>query len=257
MLIGFSITFLFYFLYVYLLSRGARYYHEREATIYGNNEDRILDSDKRLRKTNYLFLIGGLLSIGLLTLFGYIFPDWFVIPEGITNRLNALYYMHFVQVGLVEELFKYIVFVLMFGFLTVNKRKILDTPSLNKSTDAIFKYLMAVGVGLGFGIYETLLFVINNPIDYNGLFIRLTMPTMLHMVCGSFMGLLFLEGSKDTLRTVSKWTLRLLALLLPVFVHGTYNIMVLQTESNVAIYMFIIALMVFNIPLLASNKLIK
>lgn len=259
MVIDITIIMLFHFLYLYLFTKGIRYYHEKEVDFLmpHRNYDRITPYDERLKSGNILFIGTGILCLLLVYGLYFLFPSWFSVVENINSGELSLYYEYFIQVGLLEELIKYIVFILTFMLFITHKGRIFTTPSINYSVDAVFKYFAAIGVALSFATVENISYLISDMTDLESLFVRGTLPTIAHIICGSFMGLFFISGGNEQYSRSKRWGYHILALLVPVLIHGFYNILIYRIESNIEVYMFLLILLIGNIPLLKKNKIIK
>lgn len=138
---------------------------------------------------------------------------------------NAALYFSFVVAGFTEESLKLLAFMLI----------IWRRDYFNEKFDGI---VYAVFVAMGFAVVENLMYIFA---DTGGVQVGLTRAITAvpaHAIFATTMGL-FLGRAKFSSRSRPKHLL--MAILMPIFLHGTYNF-ILSAESNVYLLGFIVYL---------------
>jgi RsiW-degrading membrane proteinase PrsW (M82 family) len=134
-------------------------------------------------KTAFVYLVVGFMSVGLLKYFWILYPDWHLIAEftsGTNVALDPFTYFHhfyFVQVGLIEEIAKLGIFLMIDRYRRRNQ-------DYNDHPLAIMFYMAMVS--LGFAVIEN----VQYGLIYGDsvLYWRSFTATIGHMVFGLFMG---------------------------------------------------------------------
>lgn len=256
-LVGALIFMLFYFVYVNLLISGVKYNSVWDR---GMPTERIVRDFVRgkFERGRHIFLFSGLACTGLVMTVIYGFPELLQVSQEIPNKLGFLLYRFFIEIALFEELVKYIVFVLTFFLFVRNRDWVFSTPPSHQGSDHHFKYFCAVGAALGFATAENISYVFSGGIDtFTAVFTRATLPTMMHLICGSFMGLFFLSGGDSVIKGSRRVYYHVMAVLIPVLIHGVYNYLALNIEGSLPLYNFLGLLILANIPLLKHNNFLK
>ncbi len=148
-----------------------------------------------------------------------------------TDLMNL--YDAMVVAGFTEELFKF-GFVLLFAF----RRKEFD-----EYLDGI---IYCVFVSLGFATIENIFYVIEG--SYSVAIMRAVLSVPAHMLFGVTMGY-YLSFSKFSLAQVNKTKYMLLALIVPIFIHGFYDYILMSRYQFLIILLvpFMIWMWIFNI----------
>jgi RsiW-degrading membrane proteinase PrsW (M82 family) len=126
------------------------------------------------RAINYMFL--GSLSVLIVLQFLSFVPIWNIGYSFFTNVTSQLLYLSFVQIGLLEESSKFLIFYISRNFIL--KKENHDHPL------SIMMYMGAIS--LGFAYLENIKYVF----DYGSEVIlpRAVSSVLLHMICGLIMG---------------------------------------------------------------------
>jgi RsiW-degrading membrane proteinase PrsW (M82 family) len=130
------------------------------------------------------FLFIGFMSVGVLKYIWFIYPDWLTIAERFTgnpatNPLKYYHYYYFVQVGLLEEISKLIIFLLHERYRR-NHHEVKDHPISTM-------FYMAM-ISLGFAVIENIQYGMMSTNPTETLFWRSITAVIAHMVFGLFMG---------------------------------------------------------------------
>lgn len=239
-LIQVMVIFLFHFVYLSLLSRGIQMLYKLET---GKGYS-YLD----LKPSNYLFIVSGATCMIFLFLFMGFFPFWFDISPTIPSKGSYMLYKYFVEIGVLEESIKYLVF--MIGGVCVSSGLSRFYSNLDTVNEDALKYFIAIGIALGFATFENLYHCYwGESVNVTGTFLRVTMPTIMHMLCGSFMGLLFIMATKIKNNKGVRFLYHSLAIIVPVLFHGFYNIVAITTEPTPIMYLLLFVTGLANIPL--------
>jgi len=135
----------------------------------------------------------------------------------MSDEINSLFIESFLIIALIEEFFKWFVFLYI----------IYHHTEFNTHYDGI---VYAVTISLGFAIVENILFLLVNGIEYA--FTRAIFPVSSHALFGVLMGYHF-GKAKIQNRNIHLT----LALIIPVFFHGTYNYIIKMVSTDWLIYM--------------------
>lgn len=162
--------------------------------------------------------------IGLL-LKGLLFGALIVIPiifveELLSKASDSPFYTAFVVAAFTEELFKYLVLILAFY----------SSRHFNERFDGI---VYAVFISLGFALVENILYVIGNSSMQVGI-MRAFTAVPAHAIFGVIMGFhlgLAKFGDKNKTFQIA------LALIMPIFLHGIYDWLLLS-ESELGLTLF-------------------
>ncbi|WP_170007498.1 glutamic-type intramembrane protease PrsW [Bacillus fonticola] len=148
---------------------------------------------------------------GALLVFPLMFIQYVFEVEGIWQSLFA---KSFLSIGFLEEFFKW--FVL---FYTAYTHVEFDDPY-----DGI---VYAVSVSLGFATMENILYLLANGVEYA--LGRALLPVSSHALFGVIMGFYIGKGKFSNQPLKSRFLF--LSLLVPIFLHGTYDV-ILRTRTE-------------------------
>ncbi|MFD2045884.1 glutamic-type intramembrane protease PrsW [Ornithinibacillus salinisoli] len=143
-----------------------------------------------------------------------VFPIMFIQYAFSTDGIENYFIQSFFIVSLSEEFFKWFIFLYV----------IYHHTEFDAHYDGI---VYAVSISLGFATVENILYLLNNGIEYA--FSRALFPVSSHALFGVIMGYHF--GKAKTTNRFVKWNI-FLALLLPLFLHGTYNYILKGIPNN-------------------------
>lgn len=148
---------------------------------------------------------------GALLVFPIMFIQYAFSAEGVlqSNWNNA-----FILSGFLEEFFKW--FILYFA--------VFQHTEFNERYDGI---VYGVSVSLGFATIENILYLFANGIEFA--FGRALLPVSSHALFGVVMGFYLGKGKFTTIEKKKLWLA--LSLLLPVFLHGTYDFILLTVKE--------------------------
>ncbi|WP_075982153.1 glutamic-type intramembrane protease PrsW [Bacillus massilinigeriensis] len=146
---------------------------------------------------------------GALLVFPIMFIQHVLSSE---NMLNSNIVNAFVYTGMLEEFFKW--FIL---FYTAYQHVEFDEPY-----DGV---VYGAAVSLGFATVENILYLISNGLEFA--FGRAFLPVSSHALFGVIMGY-YLGKGKFTLQSKNKWLI--LSLLIPIFLHGVYDYILISIE---------------------------
>jgi len=172
----------------------------------------------------YTFALGvlSIIPISILNIFLDFYGD-----SLNTSYFAKDFYFNFLRAAFHEELYKFLILIYFCSRHT----------EFNEPMDAI---IYGIAVSLGYAAFENVGYVVGHA-NFNYTwkelaFIRV-LPTLMHGVNGSIMGLLL---SKILFDKRSDHTKLILALVIPVFFHGIYN-QLIQYVTLVSILMLLIA----------------
>ena len=163
-----------------------------------------------------LFLSGiltGIIVI-IISIFGLILFPTLTNLEKINNIIILLFYTY-IFIALIEEFFKF----LMIYQVSYNNKE------FNQAYDII---LYSIFVGLGFACFENIIYIIENP-SVEIAILRGITAVPAHVCFQTLMGYyLYLSKTKEKNKNI------LLSLVIPIFLHGTYDFFIF-TGSNILI----------------------
>ncbi|QKY69222.1 glutamic-type intramembrane protease PrsW [Lentibacillus sp. CBA3610] len=163
------------------------------------------------RFTEPLALMGKTFLFGALLVFPIMFIQYGFTAENITD---SSFVQSFLLSGLIEEFFKWFIFMYV----------IFHHTDFDAHYDGI---VYAVSISLGFAAVENILYLFTNGIEYA--VTRALFPVSSHALFGVMMGYHF--GKAKMSHRHRYWNI-LLALLIPVLLHGTYNYILQTVTSN-------------------------
>lgn len=210
-------------------------------------------------KTGILYMLVGMLSVGILHIFYKVFPFWNskVVMDNIF--FTSTFVLCFIQIAFAEELSKLVSFKI--NDLIFNKDR-----SLHPNAFVFYAGMNA----LGFAIVENM--------QYLGMFgvsvleIRAVTATVLHLLTGIVLGYFMALGRVSRVRTRSvlerflkskpilkKWIYTLVGFLSAMFLHGiyNYNAMVSKDFQTSLVITFMILLITTLIMGILVNNLEK
>ncbi|MGP4107414.1 glutamic-type intramembrane protease PrsW [Virgibacillus sp. L01] len=165
-------------------------------------KDRFTEPFSLILKT---FILGALL----------VFPIMFIqYALTIENVSSNNFMQSFLEVGFIEEFFKWFIFLYV----------IYHHTEFDAHYDGI---VYAVSISLGFATVENFLYLLTNGIEYA--FTRALFPVSSHALFGVIMGYHF--GKAKVNSYYKKWNI-VLALILPITLHGSYNYILKTITSN-------------------------
>ncbi|HLS08610.1 glutamic-type intramembrane protease PrsW [Lentibacillus sp.] len=154
------------------------------------------------RFTEPLSLMVKTFLFGALLVFPIMFIQYGLSAENVSN---SSFIQSFFLSGLLEEFFKWFIFIYI----------IFHHTDFDAHYDGI---VYAVSISLGFATVENILYLLTNGIDYA--FSRALFPVSSHALFGVMMGYHF---GKAKMGNAHKNQHILLALVVPFLLHGTYN----------------------------------
>ncbi|MFB4166343.1 glutamic-type intramembrane protease PrsW [Virgibacillus sp. JSM 102003] len=149
--------------------------------------------------------------LGALLVFPIMFIQYALTIENISGN-NFI--QSFLEVGFIEEFFKWFIFMYV----------IYHHTEFDAHYDGI---VYAVSISLGFATVENFLYLLTNGIEYA--FSRALFPVSSHALFGVIMGYHF--GKAKVNSYYKKWNIAL-ALFLPFILHGSYNYILKTITSN-------------------------
>ena len=186
--------------------------------------------------------------------FGITFPLVLLIPfaEGILENLDwdiesNNFYMSFIRASFLEETMKFLILVYY----------CLHLDEFDEPMDAL---VYGVAASLGFSALENITYVLNHESYYatwqQMAYIRI-FPTIMHGTNGIIMGLLL----SKVLFIHRNHTKLILALLIPVLFHGSYNLIITYLPGLGVILLFVFVIYIFilvrRIRKLQANKIME
>ncbi len=188
------------------------------------------DREKEPLKLLFRLFLGGILSCIAVVLISIALT--FVSPIFAYDAKNLNYYELFISifvgVALVEEGCKFY-FTYKIGYN-------------NKEFDSSFDMIVyAAFVSLGFACFENFFYVMPDGVS-TGL-VRAITAIPLHVCCGVFMGLFLNKAKINDLRGVPSVKNKLLALIIPLFIHGLYDYIIF-IEKEYSVVGFIVVLII-------------
>lgn len=212
-------------------------------------------------KINYgiATLIIGFLSTGIITILHNKFPDFFgtaFFTKVVRNPLgylvpintgNTVLFKAFIQVALFEELAKFITFLVPFLLFKPLKEFKYTTSQI---------ILMAAASHIGFGVLETYICYPEHSV------FRIFTALPLHTLCGILMGFFISMGLQKrfyipnenlsnmqvlfkTKPLVRKYYYFLLAFLVPILVHGFYDLNFMYTNNFTGVWFILINIILY------------
>ena len=163
---------------------------------------------------------------GALIIIPIAFIEYVLKIENIV-QFNSIYAIF--SSGLIEEFFKWTVL-----FFIAYKSAEFDEPF-----DGI---VYGTSISLGFATAENILYLMNNGMEYA--LTRALLPVSGHALFGVIMGYYI---SKAKFAKESKWPFFLLSILLPVFLHGIFNFLLLHQGSWFAMSPYMVFLWWFGL----------
>lgn len=157
-----------------------------------------------------------------------VFPIMF-IQYVLSGDLDSLFIESFLIIALIEEFFKWFVFLYI----------IYHHTEFDSHYDGI---VYAVSISLGFATIENILFLLVNGIEYA--FTRAVFPVSSHALFGVLMGYHFGKA-----KTQNKNIHIFFALIAPVFFHGMYNYIIKMVLTDWMIFMIPFMILLWYIGL--------
>lgn len=198
------------------------------------------DRDKEPKKLLEKLTIGGVASCFLVLIISSILSSMFPIfavedYESLTSFELAI--KVFIGIALVEEFCKYL-FVYRFSYN-------------QKEFDYIFDMVVyAVYVSLGFALFENILYVMSGGIGVG--IIRAFTAIPMHASAGVMMGHFLGEAKYNELNKKSGTSYKILALLVPTLIHGTYDYSAFK--DNWSLLLIILVVFVIFSVLIVNHK---
>ncbi len=149
--------------------------------------------------------------LGALLVFPIMFIQYALTIENVSGNNFT---QSFLQVGFIEEFFKWFIFMYV----------IYHHTEFDAHYDGI---VYAVSISLGFATVENFLYLLTNGIEYA--FTRALFPVSSHALFGVIMGYHF--GKAKVNSNYKKWNIAL-ALIIPFILHGSYNYILKTITSN-------------------------
>ena len=135
----------------------------------------------------------------------------------MSDEINNLFLESFFIIALIEEFFKWFVFLYI----------VYHHTDFDSHYDGI---IYAVAISLGFATVENILFLFVNGIEYA--ITRAVFPVSSHALFGVLMGYHFGKG-----KIQHKKLHLILALIVPVFFHGIYNYIIKMVSTDWLVFM--------------------
>lgn len=152
-------------------------------------------------------------------------------PEG---TLPYALSMAFVSAALCEEICKY-------ALLKIGTWR---SPEFGYRFDGI---VYGVAVAVGFAILENILYVSQYGF-YTGI-VRAVMAVPLHAFCGVFMGIFYGAAKQAQVRGQSNFQLRILALVVPMLIHGIYDTLAFLGNSTASIVLLAFVVLMYIVSI--------
>ncbi len=209
------------------------------------------------RLLNYLLF--GTMSVGCLIIFRKIFPGTdssIVLPFTIFDKSSdSELFLFFIQVGLIEEMSKYLLFTLC--------------KNMDKVKITLIDIMIYCGItALGFSFIENIFYIID--MGTSTIMIRAISSTILHMTCGFIMGYFIAIGRMKQMDTstifnyfISKrpnlkpFIFSGVGVLSASFLHGLYDFNACSDSNSLITLMILILLFGVTITFLMSRDLIN
>lgn len=206
--------------------------------LYCYKKDTVKEPKAIIRK----LLLGGILSGVFVIIFSLIIFTFF---PSLTNHeelnLIGIFFYSFIFVALTEEAFKLLI-IYKFSY---------NDKEFNQAYDIM---LYSIFVGLGFALFENIIYVLGNA---NGILTAITRAftaVPAHACLQTFMGY-YLYLAKVT-PTKKKYYFRL-SLIIPMLMHGLYDFLILSGNINLIILDFIFLLSILIISVIKIKKLVN
>jgi RsiW-degrading membrane proteinase PrsW (M82 family) len=124
-------------------------------------------------------------------------------------------------------------------------------PSFNYRFDGI---VYGMSSAVGFAVYENIMYVMQY--GFETAVVRAFTAIPLHAFCGAFMGAFYSYSKKAAILGKSPAPYTILALLVPMLIHGTYDTFAFLGErGTIPLLIFVVALYVASISMI--NKMSK
>lgn len=192
-------------------------------------------------KTAITYLCLGTLSIGVVFTFTKIFPGWNYIGEWVVNPLiDRNLYLHveyYLEVGLLEEVSKLIVYLMIVNYRAVN---------FSESSETLIGTVIYVSmVSLGFAIIENIMYSVNSETPIMILAWRSFTAMLAHLFFGLYMGYFIARGKVINKRPKTLYSavlgkfpkfkrviFNMTGLLVATMIHGLYNLQLISNEPG-------------------------
>jgi protease PrsW len=160
-----------------------------------------------------------------------VFPIMFIQYAFESDQIGNIFVQSFFVVAFLEEFFKWFIFLYV----------IYQHTQFDAHYDGI---VYAVSISLGFATIENILYLFVNGIEYA--LSRAIFPVSSHALFGVIMGYYF---GKAKMNQVNKTGNILLALIIPIALHGIYNFILIYVTENWALFVipFMILLWFFGL----------
>ncbi|WP_047985327.1 glutamic-type intramembrane protease PrsW [Ornithinibacillus californiensis] len=147
-----------------------------------------------------------------------VFPIMFIQYAFESDQIGNIFVQSFFVVAFLEEFFKWFIFLYV----------IYQHTQFDAHYDGI---VYAVSISLGFATIENILYLFVNGIEYA--LSRAIFPVSSHALFGVIMGYYF---GKAKMNQVNKTGNILLALIIPITLHGIYNFILIYVTENWALF---------------------
>jgi protease PrsW len=160
-----------------------------------------------------------------------VFPIMFIQYAFESDQIGNIFVQSFFVVAFLEEFFKWFIFLYV----------IYQHTQFDAHYDGI---VYAVSISLGFATIENILYLFVNGIEYA--LSRAIFPVSSHALFGVIMGYYF---GKAKMNQVNKTGNIILALIIPIALHGIYNFILIYVTENWALFVipFMILLWFFGL----------
>ncbi|GGA61137.1 glutamic-type intramembrane protease PrsW [Ornithinibacillus halotolerans] len=160
-----------------------------------------------------------------------VFPIMFIQYAFISDEIGNAFVQSFFVVAFLEEFFKWFIFMYV----------IYQHTEFDAHYDGI---VYAVAISLGFATVENILYLFVNGIEYA--LSRAIFPVSSHALFGVIMGYYFGKAKMNANHRIRSIVL---ALILPIVLHGIYNFILITFETNWIFYVvpFMILLWMFGL----------
>jgi RsiW-degrading membrane proteinase PrsW (M82 family) len=203
-------------------------------------------------KTIFTYLLLGFGSVGLLKWFWVIYPEWHQLANNMADpKVNSLtynQYYFFVQIGLIEELCKLVVFFLIETFRR-------ETENVKDHPLATMLYMAMVS--LGFAVVENIQYGLSSVEPTTTLYWRAITAVIAHMVFGLFMGYWIAMGRMgkrfydrslfdiviNTKKNIRNIIYTFIALGAATILHGVYDLHIFLSGPNGITGIYILLIM--------------
>ena len=164
-----------------------------------------------------------------------------ILPQYPEGSVQYAVQTSFLMAALVEETVKYL--AMRIGSW--------NYPGFNYRFDGI---VYGVSSAVGFAIYENIMYIASYGFETG--IVRAFTAVPLHAFCGVFMGVFYSYSKKASILGKSPLPYTLLALLVPMLIHGTYDTFAFLGEKG-TIPLLVFVVMLYIAAIMTINKLSK